>query len=307
MGVVTETESAADKIKDTSQKYFGMVIEQFKTDIAGIIIAISNQYPELKTAFEKLKALLDIWFGPKGYFKGVELPAWKFDFAEIFTAEEEEKLTQLFKELAKRTSSGFERMWTESIRRTTLNMKKQIVAFSEMHQEMIDGWANAFDQLMQHGASFYDFMDDIFGSVYKSFTRMVSQMLANELWLQLFGVRDVEGDIVNWQGALRLFGKTGMWNRMFGGAGAKPGYANFYPPLGQPPDLSPPSLSGGGYEGLGARKAVPTVVLNITNEGAPVDVEMGAQKAVGDTIIVDAVMRAAETNTTFRRTFVNKE
>lgn len=295
-----ELKAWAPKLKSMMSEFTDDMKAQFKKDFASFIAFMQAQFPAFAAALEQLKNLWEIWFGPKGYFSGIQLPAWKFDFDNLFTDEETEKLNKLFKDLATHSSSAFERMWTESIRRTTLNMKKQIVAFSEMHQEMIDGWANAFDQFMQQGSSFYDFMDNIFGSVYKSFTRMVSQMLANEMWLQLFGVRDVEGDIVNWRGAMRLFGKTGMWNRMFGKP--EPTYSNFYQPLGPMPEITTPGL--GMFAG---KAALPSVVLNITNEGAPVDVEIGAQKAVGDTIIVDAVMRAAETNTTFRRTFVNKE
>jgi len=182
----------------------------------------------------------------------------------------------------------FQQAWLESIGRTQESFKTAQEVMSDGMKDMVEGWTDAFDQLMQTGSSFVDFMDNLFQSVLKSFEHMISQMLAQNMFDSIFGKGTGE----------RTLPSAGGWLGDIVGAmfGNKTYAVPALPDM--PVDIGGSMPNVGGFSGnFGAS---PKVVLQVSNNGAPVALKQVGQQQVGKDMVVSYVMDEIEHNPRFR-------
>lgn len=190
----------------------------------------------------------------------------------------------------KRTADTFSAAWTEALRRTAEEFTTVQEIMTAGQKDIVSGWTDAFDQLMEKGSSFVDFMDNMFQSILKAFEHMLAQMVAQNLYQSIFGTAGGKPEAGEGAGAwlgsiIRGFlrGNTPFTFPVISG-----GYSgNFNTDFG----------SGSGFTGsFGQQK----VILNVTNNGAPVALKQVAQQQVGKAIVVSYVMDEIQNNPQFR-------
>ena len=150
---------------------------------------------------------------------------------------------------------------------------------------LVNDWEDAFSNFMQLSGNFGDkfkaLMEDIFNAVYQSFVDTLARMAAQRMFWQLFGA-----------GVLPSEAKAG-W---IPGMGAAP------TTTGGDMGMTQPSYQGE-YAGVSKK-----IAININNStGSPIDLEVDSVTTTREALVLDATMKLAETNTVFRRTFVNEE
>lgn len=139
-------------------------------------------------------------------------------------------------------------------------------------------WTSTFENMMNEGTNFKDFMEDMFVGILRAFNHMVAQMAANDLLAALTrqsvnGAPSLWADIIN-----PLITRTASSNTA----------------------LDLPSTEGltGGEMGM-AQKAVP-VTINVDNKGTPVNVRTTGQYWNGREYVINVVMDEYNTNPNFR-------
>ncbi len=200
--------------------------------------------------------------------------------------------------------------WKEATARVVEDFKTQQEAFSEMFATIHSDMINAFDDLMKQGSSFVDFMDSLFQSILNSFRRMVATMLANQMFLALFG---------GWKEGQNKLGQpvagSGMakamwdWLKYLGlGGRSEGGYGTYIPstvgsiPIGTTSESSL-DLDTGEYD---VQKRAPKIafVLN-NNTGLPVTAKQAEPpKFDGKQWVINVVMEESVTNPRFREIVV---
>jgi hypothetical protein len=184
----------------------------------------------------------------------------------------------------RRVADEFGSTWTEAVKRVAESFKTAQEIMADGLGDILSGWTDAFDQLMEKGSSFVDFMDNMFQSILQSFEHMVSQMVAQKLYASVFGTA---GGVPTTGGE-----SASSWMSTLLGLYSK-GDTNFTYPVGAS------STSGTGYTGSfagGSQK----VILSVSNNGTPVALKKVGQQVVGKDLVVSYVMDEMEHNPRFR-------
>ncbi len=159
--------------------------------------------------------------------------------------------------------------WRQSIKTVMDNFTLVHKMMVDVQNDIVDGFETSFNRLLQHGSSLADGMDDIFDSILQAYITMVSRMAAQNMFYQIFG-DEYQSD--------KILGAGEGWLDS-SGIIRRPG----------------PKESTGSYEGTyGAGK-----VTVINNTGMPMAAKIAPN---GKDIIVDTVMEAMNTNSSFRNT-----
>uniref|UniRef100_A0A6M3JWC1 Putative tail protein n=2 Tax=viral metagenome TaxID=1070528 RepID=A0A6M3JWC1_9ZZZZ len=185
--------------------------------------------------------------------------------ADIGIKEMEKKFRDWYK--------AVERQWDDAATQTKNSFTSLTAEFTTMQQGMVDGWADAIAQMMQKGASFRDFMDNIWNSMWMSFSRMIGNMLATQAM-----------DIL-------LSAKPGGGITHGEGLGLSDSYMNLSPlvPKGSTPNLG----------AMGTPKI--TVITN--NNGAPVAQKIAGITQQGRDMIIQVVQDELQQNPAFKGAF----
>ena len=169
-------------------------------------------------------------------------------------------------------------VWKNSIKSVVESLDTLADVYDELLTGIVDGWSDAFYNLTQEGGNFSDFMSDMFNAVYQSFAQMVARMAAQRMFWAVFG-----------EYALRP---------PRGRAGGIPAAIPLTPaqPVHEVMAAELATLPGGGS---------PKIAIAIDNTGPPIDLSVTSTDFDGETLVLNAAMKLAATDTNFRRTFVN--
>jgi len=183
--------------------------------------------------------------------------------------------------------------WRDVTAEIIENLNTMTDAFTTAQQDIIGGWTNAFDKLMQKGSSVKGFFRDLFDSIIASMRRMVAEALAQDLFKLLLGFgmkREMPGQELSMLGFVGDLFKD--WKFFQGG--------------GNVPDLGPVPEHALPYH---APKLAPAstpepanVTINLSNEsGQPVRAkQVGGAQFNGRDWIVNMVLEAMEDDHEFR-------
>ncbi len=263
----------------------GSIKSQFGKDMLGIKAAIAKFLPDLMALFE-------IFSGkPIKLNVGLVAPSIDFSMFEKFRMPDMSELSKL---LSVKTPSRFSERWKFATMKTLEDFTKMGEAIGDVFSDMQTGWETAFKDLMQDGSKLSDFFDTLFDSIYQSFVNFVAKMMSQQLIQSIFGENYLTTNLSP-ATLIQLIkdlssGQPGVAPAIFP-AFQNPGLSGLPPDRGM---LGDPRLKGAGK-----------VVVNFDNMGPPMDVELDSTNISGETLVLNATMKLAETNTNFRRTFVN--
>jgi len=169
--------------------------------------------------------------------------------------------------------------WDKAIRMTFAppsgTGKSWMDAFVSGMQSVQTAWSDTINSFITEGGSLKDFLEDMFLGILTSFNRMIADIAASDLMYRLLG-----------KGVSRLPGTPGIMD-IIHSLNPTPAYYT--------PGLSTPS--GSILPGAGKSAGV---VINLTNNGTPVNMRVTGQHFDGKQYIVSAVMEEYNTNPNFR-------
>jgi len=179
--------------------------------------------------------------------------------------------------------------WRKGVQLVINNMKTMQEGVDSALNNIVTGWADAFDYMMQKGSSFSTFMDKLFQSILSSFTRMIAEMAANQMFWAMFG----KGVNRNGEGVGSPLTLGTLW--------------------GDLTNRNTPTTVGGlllpeytpQYQSSLPNVGTPKVAFNIVNQsGVQVEAEQeGPARFNGEEYIVNVVMKRLGTNPSFKRSF----
>ena len=255
----------------------------------------------LSEAYKNLRELIDIFMGGKGFFRGISTPGgtvgkgtlermeiWYKLLMDVYDAE-----IKVARE-AVRTPTIREERWKSGVVTVAKSMKTWRTVFANVNTDIRSEWADTINDVIAKGGTLEDFFENMFMGILNSFNRLVSNMLASDLWYALFG-----------GGAERPWGVASL----FYPGGVKGQQSKYSPTYDwQLNELMQRSLGlatpqGAGYKpwtelGMteGARKMVPDVVINFDNTGLPANLRETGREFDGKQVIISTVLEEIRTN-----------
>ena len=281
-----------------------MAAEQVEKDMASIEALIKKVIPdnwatEMEKVVAAIKGLFNIVMREPPTLSGLGIPALAFTKESLLMKKQLRDLIAwadvvIEKEkLLLKTPSIWAKRWSSGVGIVINDLETWWDVFSGVNKDMISAWSDTMNSFISDGGNFKDFMEDMFKGVLDSFNKMVSDVLAADLWYSMFG-----------QGKELPFGTASIFNR---GKIAKsannveiPGWDTFMPDY-QKFQQSDPTTQLGGFPTT-QKAVVPSVVIN-NNTGEP----MSASKPTfnGKEYVVNVVMEEYNTNPNFRNALTN--
>ena len=176
----------------------------------------------------------------------------------------------------------YKELWIGAIKSVRETMMSTQDVMEGSLKDVLSGWTDAFDKLMQKGSSFIDFMDNMFQTILRAFLHMVAQFAAQSLFTKMFGQQGITYNVGG--GGIDPF--TQIWN-------------TFFP---KNPDFMSSPYVGADYGGVMSAAGSQKVILNVANNGAPVALKQIGQERVGKDLVVSYVMEEMNNNPQFRDT-----
>lgn len=181
--------------------------------------------------------------------------------------------------------------WGEAVKVTVQSMDKWHSKMVDVLETIRTEWGDTFTDILNDTSTkartLENTLENMFDSILNSFNRMVSQVLASDLWYALFG----QGKMMQPGTASLFFGNKVM------GQSSGSGFGDMLM-QSRNTQFGIPEFAGG--LGMFANKTIPNTAINISNQGMPVTADIVGRRIVGDQYIVDVVMRAMDTDPSVR-------
>jgi len=207
-------------------------------------------------------------------------------------------MQELMLTMTEKFPNAFTAKWHTMTRKALEDFETMGGGIQDVFKDMKTGFEDAFRDLFEltgtAESKLKNLFNNLFNAVYMSMVNFVAKMMANSLIAAVFGGKGRERFGVNIT-PLTLGEFFKEWGRPVTVGGGGGGIA--MPELGTP-TLPTPRLD--------FQSASFKVAVNVRNEGPPVDMTVHPSFD-GDTLVLNSVMRLAESDRRFRQLFVNEE
>lgn len=295
-------EKSAMSFKDVWNEAITAVKTQMTADfgdisntLEGMDGIVGRLMDNLKKYVGALTKVVNIFMKEAPTLTGLQVPAFIFDQEAIQRGKEmRDVLYEMNVEFQKtlKVLTIWEKRWKSGIELVIDGVERWWVAFEKVNKNIVSGWANTFEAIVNdtYGKtrSITNIFEDMFKNILNSFNKLMSQILAFDLWYAMFG-----------QGLELPSGTRTLLHR--GKVAGDPDYTAT--PMWEPwwrakQDYRDPTRQLGQFSTQ--KIAPPSVIIN-NNTGVP----MSASKPVfnGKEYVVNVMMEAYNTDPNVRNTF----